>query len=120
MAILNPAPDSFDLELTSVLETHSNYHPKLDGWNGSLTLDGSDSPFIYLNVPPTPADNGAVSNVNQSVTIVDQDEFTKYTTASLKQETVVTHLDGRGGLHEGGLPSTNVNYRKTITMAGTS
>ena len=120
MSIMNPKPDSFDLGLTSVLVTHSQYHPQLDAFNGSLFLEGSDTPFISFPVPATPGDNGAVSHVNMTVPIMHPDEWAEYTRVTLVNETVNLRLRGRGGLQEGSLPHTDVNYNTKVVVNGTS
>lgn len=118
MSLSDPAPDSFSLELDSVLSTTSKYHPKLAAFNGSLHLKDSDTAFAYLDIPEVKAENGTESHVNQRVQIADMTEFTKYTMTVLGTEEFSIYLKGRGGLQQGGLPKTTVNYNKEITMKG--
>lgn len=117
-SVSDPAPDSFSLELNSVLNTTSKYHPDLAAFNGSLHLKGSDTAFAYLDIPEVKADNGAESHVSQRVQIADMTEYIKYTMTVLGTEEFTIYLKGRGGLQQGGLPKTTVNYNKEITMKG--
>jgi hypothetical protein len=120
MALLNPTPHSFDLNLVSVLGTKSAFHPKLDAFNASVYLSGSASPIMSIEIPATTSRDGAVTTItNQHITIADIEGFTKYTAAVLAMETVTLILHGRTGLKEGSLPKTTVDYHKTVTMAGT-
>lgn len=119
-SILNPAPGAFDLQLTSELETHSKYHPTLYGFEASLYLEGSDVPFASFNTPEVKANNGTVSNVQQRVQIQNQTEFTRYAMVTLASETYTVFLRGNGGLKQGGLPKTSVDYNQKIELNGRS
>lgn len=118
LSLTNPAPDSFDLELTTVLHTDSKYHPNLDAFNGSLQLQDSDVPFAYLNIPAMEAGDGVESQVSQRVQIANLTEYTKYVATTLGTEEYSIFLKGKGGLKQGGLPNTNVDYNKEIKMKG--
>lgn len=119
MALLNPSPDSFDLNLVSVLGTKSAVHPELDAFNASVYLPGSASPIMSIEIPAVKSRDGAVTTITgQHITIADIEGFTKYTAAVLAMETVTLILHGRTGLKEGSLPKTTVNYNKTVTMTG--
>ena len=119
MSILNPTADSFDLEATTVLTTHSKYHPQLDAFNASLYLEDSDTPFAYIEVPPVKANNGAESHIKQTVQIANMDQYTEYATTVLKSDEYTMTLKGSGGLKEGSFPKTTVDYNKKINMKGT-
>lgn len=118
MSLSDPAPDAFTLELNSVLSTTSKYHPELAAFNGSLHLKGSEAAFAYLDIPEVKAENGTESHINQRVQIADMTEYIKYTKTVLGTEEFSIYLKGRGGLQQGGLPKTTVNYNKEITMKG--
>jgi Protein of unknown function (DUF3712) len=119
MALLNPTPDSFDLNLVSVLGSKSSFHPQLDAFNASVYLPGSSAPIMSIEIPAVKARDGAVTTIKgQHITIADLEGFTKYTAAVLGMETVTLLLQGRTGLKEGSLPKTTVNYNKTVTMTG--
>lgn len=117
-SILNPAPDAFDLELTSELVAHSKYHPTLYAFEASLYLEGSDVPFASFTTPEMKATNGAVSNVQQRVQIQNQTEFTRYAGVTMASETYTVYLRGNGGLKQGGLPKTSVDYNQKIELNG--
>lgn len=120
MSLENPAPDSFDLELTSVFHTGSSYHPDLDTFNGSLQLENSNIPFAYLDIPALKASDGAESHLTQHVQIANLTEYTKYVATVLGTEEYYIYLKGNGGLKLGGLPKTNIDYNKKIYMKGRS
>ena len=117
---LNPARDALDLELNSVFITKSKYHPQLDAFNGSLTLEGRDQPFISFEVPAVKAKNGTEAHVKQRVQITNMEEFTRYTMTVLGSKEYKTVLKGKGGLKQGGLPKTTVDYNQHVTMKGKS
>jgi hypothetical protein len=119
-SILNPAPDAFDLDLTSELETSSKYHPQLSAFEASLYLQDSDVPFASFNTPAMKANNGTVSHVQQRVEIQNQTEFTRYAMLTLASESYTVFLRGNGGLQQGDLPKTNVDYNQEIELKGAS
>ncbi|CZT18489.1 uncharacterized protein RCC_04334 [Ramularia collo-cygni] len=117
-AFLNPAPDSFDLELDTILLSDSKFHPTLDPFNGSLYLDGSESPFAYINVPEIKAKNGTVAHVAQRVQVADQMQFQNYCITALSSETYTLRLKGKGSLKQGSLQSVSVNYDQPVESKG--
>lgn len=117
-SILNPAPDSFDLDLVSQLVTSSSHHPELEAFEASLYLDGSDVPFISFDTPAIKANNGTESHVQQRVQIQNMDEFTKYTMVTLGSDQYKVYLRGKGGLKLGSLPKTTVDYNQEIDVQG--
>ena len=119
MSILKPAPDSFDLDMTSVLTSKSKYHPQLDAFTGSLYLEDSDVALAQIEVPPVKANNGSESHITQRVQIANMDQYTQYTKTVLHSEEYTISLKGRGGLEQGSLPKTTVDYNQRITMKGT-
>jgi len=119
MALLNPTPDSFDLNLVSILGSRSSFHPQLDAFNASVYLPGSSAPIMSIEIPAVKSQDGAVTTIKgQHITIADVEGFTKYTAAVLGMETVTFLIQGKTGLKEGSLPKTTVNYNKTVTMTG--
>jgi hypothetical protein len=117
-SILNPSPTGFDLELTSELESHSKYHPQLDAFEASLYLADSDVPFATFTTPAMKANNGTVSNVKQHVEIQNMTEFTRYAALTLASESYTVYLRGNGGLKQGSLPKTDVDYNQEIELKG--
>jgi hypothetical protein len=120
MSITNPTPSQFQLELTSVLETHSIFHPQLGAFNASLYLEDSNTAFAVVEIPATPANNGSVSHINQTVQITNEDAYAAYAKTVLQANSYTITLKGRGSLVEGSFPTTHVNYNKKITMKGTA
>ncbi|KAF2225317.1 hypothetical protein BDZ85DRAFT_193972 [Elsinoe ampelina] len=116
--IRNPAPDSADLTLDSVLLSDSNLHPDLDSFNGSFYLEGQTTPFVSVTIPAIKAENGTTARVQQSIQITDLAAFTRYTTTLLATKNFLVNLRGSGGLKQGGLPRITVNYNQTINLTG--
>lgn len=114
----NPTPDSFDLELDTVLETDSSFHPTLSAFNGSLYLDGGVTPFAYINVPALTAKNGTVAHIQQKVTIPDQTQFQNFSITALQNETYTLRLKGKGDLKQGSLQTISVNYDQPVEGKG--
>jgi hypothetical protein len=118
MSILNPTPNSFDLELTDILTSHSKYKPQLDAFNASLYLENSDTAFAHIEIPAMKAVSVVKTTIKQTVQIADMDQYTQYAKTVLSSEEYTMVLKGRGGLKEGGFPKTDVDYNKKITMKG--
>ncbi len=118
LILSNPKPDSFHLVQTSVIGNGSPYHPNLDAFNASLSLDGS-GPYAYVEIPQVHATKQATSIIDQDVSITDLAAFTDYNIAVLGSETVKVDVRGRTALHEMKFPDTTVNYEKTVSMKGT-
>ena len=117
LILSNPTPDSFHLVQTSVIGNGSPYHPNLDAFNASLSLDGR-VPYAYIEVPAVHAEAQATTVVDQDVTITDLDAFIDYNINVLQNEEVKLDVKGRTGLHEMSFPTTHVDYDKTATMKG--
>ncbi|KAL6716796.1 hypothetical protein ACLMJK_004708 [Lecanora helva] len=113
----DPTPDSFHLKQTGIIGNKSPYHPNLDAFNASLSLDGG-APYAYVKIPKVHATRQATSIVDQEVSIVDLMAFTDYTTSVLQNEEVKVEVKGRTPLHEMSFPTTTVDYKKTATMKG--
>ena len=117
LILSNPTPDSFHLVQTSVIGNGSPYHPDLDAFNASLSLDGR-APYAYIEVPAVHAKPQATTVVDQDVTITDLDAFIDYNINVLQNEEVKLDVKGRTALHEMSFPTTHVDYEKTATMKG--
>ncbi|KAL1956326.1 hypothetical protein VTO42DRAFT_7409 [Malbranchea cinnamomea] len=118
LEITDPRPDSLHLRVTQRIGTDSKYHPTLDAFEATLTLNGSDTPFATLNVPKIKAEDGAISKIDQELDLSDLDSFTEYAKAVMHNETVEFNVYGKTKLKEGGLPKTTVTYDKQVTMKG--
>ena len=117
LILSNPTPDSFHLVQTSVIGNGSPYHPNLDAFNASLSLDGG-KPYAYIEVPAVHATAQATTVVDQDVTITDLDAFIDYNINVLQNAEVKLDVKGRTALHEMSFPTTHVDYDKTATMKG--
>lgn len=102
-----------------MLENNSQYHPQLDAFNASLSLDGG-KPYAYIQIPQVHATKLATTIVDQDVQITDLHAFTEYNVNVLKNETVKVDVKGKTPLHEMRFPTSNVNYDETVTMKGQS
>jgi hypothetical protein len=117
-SILNPAPDSFDLQLSNLFLSNSSMHAKLDAFEAGLYLEDSEVPFAQLSIPTIQAANGSEVNVNQHVQIQNPEQFDAYARATLLEKEYNIYLKGKGSLKYGGLPKTTVKYNENITMTG--
>ena len=117
LVLSNPKPNSFHLFQNSTIGNPSAYHPNLDAFNASLSLNGG-KPYAYIELPKLHATEEAISIVDQDVTIIDADAFVAYNEAVLNQEEVQVHVKGRTALHEMRLPTTHVDYDKKPKMKG--
>lgn len=121
MILTNPTPHSFDLQQQSVIRSGSSYHPRLDAFNATLSVEDAaidKSPFASMQLPAVHATAEAQVNVNQIVQITDMGQFTDYTKVVLASEKYRIAVRGRIGLHESGLPATTVDYNKVVTLKG--
>lgn len=118
--VSNPTPNSVFLALGSVIENPSRFRPVLDSFNASFYLPdaGPDRPFGYLTMPRVHATRRVPITVSQTMEIVDMDQFILYNVRTLNQEAYEVGLTGRTGLKLGGLPKTNVNFTKFVTVRG--
>ncbi|KAI4136607.1 MAG: hypothetical protein LQ341_005529 [Variospora aurantia] len=119
LTLSNPTPDSFHLEQDALLTNHNKYHPRLDAFNASLSVGGSeDMPYAYVEIPAVHATETATTHIDQEVQITNMDAFIDYNTQLLTQESVDLVVKGKTRLHEGRLPVTTVDYNKKIRMKG--
>ncbi|KAL8721541.1 MAG: hypothetical protein Q9225_001795 [Loekoesia sp. 1 TL-2023] len=119
LTLSNPASDSFHLEQTALLTNHNNYHPRLDAFNASLSVGGSeDKPFAYVELPAVHATETATTHIDQDVQIVNLDAFIDYNTQLWTKNSVDLVVKGRTKLHEMRLPTTTVDYHKTLNLQG--
>ncbi|KAL8948649.1 MAG: hypothetical protein Q9222_005181 [Ikaeria aurantiellina] len=95
----DPTPNSFRLQQDALLTNHNNYHPRLDAFNASLSVGGSEEkPYAYVELPAVHATETATTHVDQKVQITDVDAFADYTTQLLTKESV--DLVVKDGPHE--------------------
>lgn len=116
--VSNTTPDQIHLKLDSVIKSSSKYHPTIDGFRASLSLEGQSKPFLYINIPSAKSEAVTSVTVDQDVKIEDAAAFADYTKTVMGSETFQVRLDGKPKIHLGGLPSMDVNYNKVVTMKG--
>ncbi|KAL8966197.1 MAG: hypothetical protein Q9183_003479 [Haloplaca sp. 2 TL-2023] len=119
LTLSDPKPNSFHLKQTAILENHSNYHPRLDAFNASLSVDGAeDKPYAFIELPAVHATETATTMIDQDVEITDMEAFIGYNIQLVTKESVDLVVKGRTDLHQTALPTTTVDYDKTITLPG--
>lgn len=116
--LTDPTPNSFHLEQTAIVGSNNSYHPRLDAFNASLGLDGTNLPFAYIELPAIHATKEATSYVNQTVRIVNSDAFEDYNMQVLGSKNYKVQVKGKTKLHEMRFPTTTVDYNKKATMKG--
>lgn len=119
LALSNPTPKSFHLFQNSTIGNPSSYHPQLDAFNASLSLNGG-KPYGIITLPHVHATKEAYTVVDQDVAITDMEAFTAYSGAVLGSDRVKVDVKGRTALHEMRFPTAHVDYHKTATMDGKS
>ena len=120
LIITDPTPSSFHLEQTAIVGSNNSYHPRLDAFNASVGLDGTNTPYAYIELPAIHATKEATSYVNQTVRITNSDAFENYNMQVLGSSEYKVDVKGKTKLHEMRFPTTTVNYNKKATMKGKS
>jgi Protein of unknown function (DUF3712) len=118
MSISDPAPDSFRIRLTQVIGTKSKFHPILYKFNATVSMQGKDFPFAYLNAPEVKAVDGVEGKIDQRVVLPDVGAFTDFATAILLKPSVNITVIGKPQLKLGSLQKISVTYNKTVTLIG--
>ncbi|KAL4749066.1 hypothetical protein BDW72DRAFT_142221 [Aspergillus terricola var. indicus] len=117
MQISDPARDGFHLTQRQVIGSDSMFHPKIFEFDADVSLLGSPV-FATVKVPQVKADDGAVVNVDQWLNLTDAGSFGDFATAVMMNEEFHLNIYGEPRLKQGGLPTIDVNYNKTVTMKG--
>jgi hypothetical protein len=121
---LDPTPDQVTLTQKAILHSPSIFTPTLDPFNATLWLvtNGTfaSEPMNVLEMPRIhalhPKSNASV--IGQTVNILSLDQITEYATQVLTEKNISTALTGKTILHEGKLPTVNINYNTTAHYAG--
>jgi hypothetical protein len=124
LKFLEPTSDSIVLTQKVILHSPSIYTPTLDPFTADswLVTNGTFGPVPMLKIPmPSihalhPVSNASVENLN--LTISNLQQVTDYAAAIITQENVTTALTGRTNLHEGKLPTVNINFNSSSTYKG--
>ena len=85
LILSNPTPNSFHLSQNSTITNNSPYHPQLDAFNASLSLQGTNTPYAYVELPHLHATQSGTNLIDQDVSITDLAAFTAYNIAVLNQ-----------------------------------
>jgi hypothetical protein len=118
MEITDPRPDGAHLRVRQRIGSSSRYHPWMDAFNASLSLEGTDEVFSQIHVPRFQASDQAVIEFEQDIILSDVPAFTEFSTAILHEEEIQLHVFGETQLKQGGLHKVDVTYDKIVTMAG--
>ncbi|RHZ56455.1 hypothetical protein CDV55_105943 [Aspergillus turcosus] len=115
MIISDPTPNSFFLNQTQVIGSHSIFHPTIYAFDAALSLLGA-SIFATAKVPQVKANDGTVVHIAQSLDLSDVGAFGGFATAVMQNEEIKLNIYGKPDLKQGGLPKIGVTYNKTVTM----
>jgi hypothetical protein len=118
LELSDPTPDSFYLEQKLIIGNRNKYQPRLDAFNASISVHGTDRPYAFVELPAIHATEEVTSYISQRVAIVDVEAFTDYITLLLTREEIKMDIEGKTDLHLMRNPVTTVDYRKTITIKG--
>ena len=95
------------------MRSNSSYHPLLDAFNASLSLDGANQPsYAYIELSAVHATKQTTTYVNQTVQIINLDAFNAYSQQVLSREEYKLRFKGKAKLLEMRFPTTTVNYDK--------
>lgn len=75
MEVTNPTPDTVRLKMDNTIRSDSHYHPKLDAFRASLSLDGQE-PFVYMDIPEAKSQKETFVTVDQQVSFESLEKFT--------------------------------------------
>lgn len=118
MVISDPAPQSFTLHQSQIINTKSSFHPWIYGFEARVSLAEGPKSFISIQVPKVKSDNGAVVEISQRVNISDTSSFQEFAKTLLMQDKIHLNIHGETELKEGVLPKVSVSYNKTVEMKG--
>ncbi|KAK9590685.1 hypothetical protein V6Z92_003782 [Aspergillus fumigatus] len=115
MIISDPKPDSFYLDQTQVIGSHSMFHPTIYAFDAAVSLLGAAT-FATVKVPQVKANDGTVVHISQTLDLSDVGAFGGFATAVMQNEEIKLNIYGKPDLKQGGLPKIDVTYNKTVTM----
>lgn len=115
--VTDPTEEGVHLKLESVIRSGSSYHPTIDGFTASLSLEGK-GPFTNIDIPQTKSEAETRITVDQAVKFTSLDAFSEYTKTVLGSEKFNVYLNGKTKVHLSGLPAMDVDYNKVVEMKG--
>lgn len=119
MEISNPDADSFDVYIRQRIGVSSIFKPELHEFDVSMSMEGSDKEFLSLTIPALQARDGVIVEADQRAELADVDAFTDFAVKMMLSEEITINVNGVAPLKLGALPTTDVDYRKTVTLKGT-
>lgn len=122
LTFTNPRPNAVHANQTQRLTNKSKYHPKIYSFNNTISLITPDNPepelITWAIVPEFQANDGEIIIVDTDLNLDNLDAATKFTATALGLKEFQLRLYGNPDLREGGLPKTNVDFNKTVTIKG--
>lgn len=115
--VTSPTADGIHLKLVSVAKSSSSFHPTIDGFQASLSLENKD-PFIVIDIPETKAEAETNIVVEQSLKFASMDRFVEYNKVVMGTESFSVFLKGKTKIRQSGLQAISVDYNKKVTMKG--
>jgi hypothetical protein len=118
---LEPKSNSVKVKMAQQIINHSIFRPTLDGFEVELFLENTlpnIKPFAKMNIPGVHAKKVTNVTIEQTLNILDMDQFIAYNKLVTQSETYRVALRGKTRLHLGALPVVSVNYNKVLTMKG--
>lgn len=116
--VTDPTEEGVHLKLESVIRSGSSYHPTVDSFTASLSLEGKE-PFTNIVIPEAKSEAETHITVDQSVKFASLSAFSEYTKTVLGSEKFNVYLNGKTKVHLKGLPGMDVDYNKVVEMKGT-
>ena len=120
LELSEPASESIRFKQKATLGSKSSFHPDIDSFNASLSIDEPNAkPFAALRIPDLKnVRDGTVIDVDQQEHIHNVTAFTEFNKVLLANETVKLWVKGKPKLHEGKLPTQNVDFNDVVHMKG--
>jgi hypothetical protein len=119
--VSDPTPSSVHLHVVNTATSYSLFTPVLDGINASIFLENTEpniKPFGYLQIPTMHATKTFQNIVDQTLDILDMDQFIAYNKLVTQSEKFRFALRGRTKVHLGALPVVGVDFNKAIETNG--
>jgi hypothetical protein len=119
--VSDPTPDSVYVNIKNTVFSKSWFTPMLDAFDAKLFLEDTEpdiKPFGVLQIPALHAQKNFLTIVNQTLDILDQEQFLAYNKLVTQSEKFRFALRGRTKLHLGALPVVSVDFNKAIETPG--
>jgi hypothetical protein len=118
---VNPTPISLELQMTTLSHSYASYHPRLEAFSAALFLEDTEpyiQPFGYLNIPSIISGSNTTVNIQQTLNIVDLEQFGRYNLMVLQSKEYRVALRGRVTIKELAFPKTTLDFNKVVTSPG--